>query len=129
MHRTLTFAATVLILVACGTQSPIGGASPASPNNVSTQGPKPQLLFSKCRNLPDYPSSSRQRGETGTVVLAFMVDANGQVTRSEVRHSSGYALLDQTAMNTLSQCPFQPAYRDGSPIASEAVVTYVWKLQ
>ena len=129
MQHTLAIAVCSIVLVACANQLPTEEVQNA-PSALGAAGShKPKLLIRECRNLPEYPSASRQRGETGTVRLAFLVDATGKVTQSEVRQSSGHALLDQAALNTLARCPFQPAYLDGKPVPAEAIITYAWKIQ
>jgi protein TonB len=130
MHpRLAIFVALASTLIACSVQ-PAKTETPAlAESQAQAQGSKPQLIFKECRSLPDYPIASRQRNETGTVVLSFLVDEGGKVTRSAIKQSSGHELLDQAAMSALSLCPFRPGYRDGQPVAAEAVVQYVWKIQ
>jgi TonB family protein len=58
---------------------------------------------------PAYPEASRARGEQGEVLLKVEVLANGRVGRTEVEKSSGHALLDDTALKTVSRWRFKPA--------------------
>lgn len=80
-----------------------------------------------CR-LPEYPSASRYAGETGAVVLRFLVDEDGVAVDSQVEASSGHARLDEAAKAALSLCRFQPGTLDGRAVRAWARIRYVWKL-
>ncbi len=77
---------------------------------------------------PQYPSSSRRNGETGAVVLRFLIDTDGAVLDSKVETSSGFERLDEAALNGLALCHFKPGSVDGRPERSWARMRYVWKL-
>ncbi|MHB8741575.1 MAG: energy transducer TonB family protein [Sulfuricaulis sp.] len=49
----------------------------------------------------DYPYVARLRGWEGTVLLAFNIEANGRLEKIRIAHSSGYAVLDDSALSTL----------------------------
>jgi protein TonB len=51
----------------------------------------------------DYPLLARRRGWEGVVRVGVRVEADGQLTRLRVIGSSGHALLDRAALNSLSQ--------------------------
>lgn len=65
------------------------------------------------RVKPVYPKKAKQEGREGTVVLAFSVDANGNVFNIQVIRSSGYADLDNAAITALQQWKFAP--KPGKP--------------
>ncbi len=65
------------------------------------------------RVKPIYPRKAKQEGREGTVVLSFSVDANGNVFNIQVIRSSGYADLDNSAIQALSQWKFAP--KPGKP--------------
>ena len=44
----------------------------------------------------------------GTTVLSFQVNIEGQAVNAEVSRSSGWAILDESALNALSACVFSP---------------------
>lgn len=81
-----------------------------------------------CRK-PDYPSSSERLGEQGTVVLQFLVGADGRVIDSRVQSSSGYPRLDQAAREALGRCKFTAGTVDGRPERSWAQIKYTWRLR
>jgi len=68
---------------------------------------------------PHYPERSRDLGEEGTVIIAIKVSVDGDVARAYVSKTSGYALLDGSALSTVrSQWRFRPATRAGKPVES-----------
>ncbi len=80
-----------------------------------------------CRQ-PDYPSSSQRLGETGTVILQFLVGVDGRVKDSKIVTSSGHTRLDEAARDALGGCKFVPGTVDGKPEESWAPVKYTFKL-
>ncbi len=78
---------------------------------------------------PQYPPSARRAGETGAVVLKFLIDTDGSVVESAVDASSGFERLDEAARAALSTCRFKPGTIDGRAERSWARIRYVWKLQ
>lgn len=72
---------------------------------------------------PPYPALSRRLGEEGVVRLNILVNPDGSVARLELAKSSGFARLDQSAMDTVqSSWKFEPARQDGSPVAAWVIV-------
>ncbi len=49
----------------------------------------------------DYPYIARLRGWEGTVLLAFDIEANGRLQDIRIARSSGYAILDNSALSAL----------------------------
>lgn len=69
---------------------------------------------------PIYPLQSKQNEEQGTVRLRVTVLANGKIANIRVIRSSGYARLDQAALDTVSKkYHFSPALRGGQPYMSD----------
>ena len=62
---------------------------------------------------PDYPLEARQKGYQGDVLLKVEVLPNGRVGEVEVEKSSGYELLDQSALATVKKWRFIPARKGG----------------
>ena len=77
---------------------------------------------------PQYPDQARNNGWTGTVLLRLWVDATGQVTKVNVERSSGYAVLDASAVNAVRHWKGNPARRDGRPIATEEILPVTFRL-
>lgn len=71
----------------------------------------------KLNPAPSYPSSARQKGLEGKVILRVEVLENGGVGRIEVATSSGSAVLDQAATQSAKSWFFSPAVKDGRPVS------------
>jgi len=73
---------------------------------------------------PAYPARSRRRAEQGTVTLHVLVAIDGSVARIEIADSSGFADLDQSALETVRErWRFVPAKRsDGRAVESWVLV-------
>ena len=65
---------------------------------------------------PLYPSLSRRLKEQGTVYLQVLVLKNGKVGQLKLKQSSGFARLDQSALNAVRGWTYQPALKLGQPI-------------
>lgn len=77
---------------------------------------------------PPYPMASRRLGEAGTVHLRVQVGPEGQALRVELKASSGFPRLDQSALDTVARWRFVPARRGATPVASWVVVPIVFSL-
>jgi len=60
---------------------------------------------------PIYPREARKKGYEGEVILRVEILPNGRVGQIEVRRSSGYEILDRSAMETIKQWRFIPAQK------------------
>ncbi len=63
---------------------------------------KTKLLSSLSRHF-EYPLQARQKGWQGSVILGFYLTSNGVLTNVRVLQSSGYNILDLSALNSLRQ--------------------------
>jgi TonB family protein len=74
-----------------------------------------------------YPPIARQRGWQGHVRVAFTVQADGQLTDARITHSSGYHILDASALEALRRVGRLPQAREwlhGQPLTMELPVIY-----
>nr|NDG61358.1 energy transducer TonB [Betaproteobacteria bacterium] len=111
--------------------APVKAAPPPAPPAPAAPPPSyPASIDSKtCSNSDEfYPRQSRQLNETGTVVLRFVVEANGSLSSVDVEKSSGYRRLDQAARKLLETCKFKPGMVSGKLEKSSATLEVVWKL-
>ena len=85
--------------------------------------------FLKC--TPEYPQSSLQNQEAGTVMLSVLIGADGSAKKGKIDRSSGYPALDNAVIDKLLSCGKMatPATKNGKAIASWTKVQYVWKLE
>lgn len=58
---------------------------------------------------PLYPRTARRKGWEGTVFLKVLVNPNGTPEKIVVAKSSGYPMLDDSAMETVRKWKFSPA--------------------
>jgi protein TonB len=78
---------------------------------------------------PPYPREARERGYQGEVVLRVEVLANGQVGQVEVKKSSGYELLDRSALAAVKQWRFIPAKKGDEAVALWVNIPIKFQLQ
>jgi TonB family protein len=57
---------------------------------------------------PSYPAEARRRGQTGTVVVEFTVDASGRVISAYAKSPSPWPLLNEEAVRTVRRWKFPP---------------------
>lgn len=79
--------------------SPDKGETPAAEVLARIQS---RLLTSLARHF-HYPMLARQRGWEGTVLLGLRVESDGHLDKLRIERSSGYAVLDHSALNSLSR--------------------------
>jgi periplasmic protein TonB len=60
---------------------------------------------------PVYPAASRRLGEQGRVLMDVFIRADGSVGEIRLKSTSGYARLDQAALEAVQQWRYQPARR------------------
>lgn len=102
-------------------------AEPA-PRQAVAVAPVPAAIdWESCRR-PVYPQAAVRFRQEGTVILAFDVDAQGNVEQGAVKESSGYQRLDNAALQALSRCRFEPERVAGKARASSAEVRFAWRL-
>jgi len=78
---------------------------------------------------PAYPLEARQQGYHGKVLLKVEVLTNGRVGKVEVEKSSGYEVLDQSALEAMKTWRFIPAKRGKVPIRSWVNILITFQLQ
>ena len=64
----------------------------------------------------EVPMASRRLGESGTVLLRVLVDAQGVPRQITLHRSSGHARLDEQALAAMRQARFQPVTEDGAAV-------------
>jgi protein TonB len=78
---------------------------------------------------PAYPPLARRTGEQGRVVLRVLVTAQGTAEAMELRSSSGYARLDNAALETVKRWRFVPARQGEVAVAAWVLVPIVFTLE
>jgi protein TonB len=67
---------------------------------------------------PAYPVVARRNGYEGTIVLSAQVLTSGSVGELRIKESSGYEVLDQSALEAVRQWRFEPGRRMGRPVTT-----------
>jgi len=78
---------------------------------------------------PAYPQEAREKGYEGEVILRVEVLPNGRVGQIEVKNSSGYELLDRSALTAVKQWRFIPAKKGETPIPLWVNIPVKFQLQ
>ena len=79
--------------------------------------------------MPAYPQESKSLGQEGRVMLRVLVGASGKVLAVNVVQSSGYPLLDQSALDAVQTWSFVPGTRDGVPDSMWTRVPVAFRLK
>lgn len=77
---------------------------------------------------PAYPLMSRNRGESGKVLLLVQVTAHGTAAQVEIKQGCGFPRLDQAALNAVRNWRFVPARRGDEAVAASVVVPITFRL-
>jgi protein TonB len=139
-QRTLPATATQTAPAASETAAPVASAAPTqAPAAASTPAPPPApapartsvsvASYAASNRRPVYPRMSRMNDEQGTVVLRVLVKEDGSAGAVELKASSGYPLLDDSALSTVRTWRFNPATVNDKPVAEWYQLSIPFKLQ
>jgi periplasmic protein TonB len=78
---------------------------------------------------PVYSLEVRARKEEGVVMLRAEVDTQGKVTSVSLVQSSGFADLDESALDAVKNWQFKPAQIAGIPVSSSAKIPIRFRLK
>jgi protein TonB len=78
---------------------------------------------------PYYPQLARRAGEQGRVVLRVLVNPAGRADEIEIRTSSGYPRLDESARDTVRRWRFVPAKRGDEPVPAWVLIPISFRLE
>ena len=104
-------------------QDTAAASTAAAPATASGQTDAPSLVEPSANAdylknpPPGYPRISRRNGEQGTVIVRVFISTQGTPEKAEVRTSSGFARLDQAALEAVQRWRFVPGRRNGTPEA------------
>lgn len=65
---------------------------------------------------PSYPNIARKRGYQGNVILEVLINKQGKVIDLRVFSTSGYSILDKTAIGSVKKWLFEPGMRGSDKI-------------
>lgn len=78
---------------------------------------------------PDYPPSLVREGLEGSVTVRVSIDATGRVSAIELIKATNPAFFEETREQALRYWRFKPATSDGTPVASQQVLTVEFNLE
>ncbi len=78
---------------------------------------------------PLFPRRAREQGWHGRVILRLVISPQGHVQSAKIHQSSGYPLLDTSALNTARDWEFQPAKNGSFPVAATVNVPIQFDLE
>lgn len=114
--RTMSFSGNqIVVYAAAGVPSPVSDAGRQTVASGMAQAFSSAYPLYRENPPPGYPEIARQQGYEGVVLVAAEILANGRVGKTAISKSSGYAILDQTAMKAVMAWKFEPAKRSGIP--------------
>ncbi|MBP1709988.1 MAG: tonB periplasmic protein [Deltaproteobacteria bacterium] len=105
-HETITY-------TVANSQSPASGMKGHTAGREAA-GSDSQPLYRE-NPPPGYPDIARQQGYEGVVLVGAEILVNGRVGEAVIRKSSGYAVLDQSAIQAVKTWKFEPAKKSGIP--------------
>jgi periplasmic protein TonB len=88
------------------------GVKPITKNAPPKQSTITEAVPAYRKNSPPrYPRMARRRGCEGTVLIKVLVTRNGKVKEAKMGQSSGYGVLDRSALNAVKGWLFVPGMR------------------
>jgi len=76
----------------------------------------------------NFPLLSRRANESGEVVVRIVVDTSGHLKDASIQRSSGYARIDQAALQDIRSARFVPYKEDGQPVEVESLAVLAYDL-
>lgn len=113
------------VLPAAATPAP-RAAPPVPPSIIQASDLSARMVSGK---PPRYPIESRRKKEQGTVVLSLILGLDGQVSSISVSRSSGFARLDDAALDAVRKWRWEPMIRAGQAVMVKGIVEIPFVLQ
>lgn len=112
---------------------PVVVAAPAPPAPPAPPPPPKEIPASAIQYLeppaPVYPRASRRLNEAGLVIVRVYVDTDGSPRMVQVLQSSGFARLDEAAVEGVRRARFKPYTENGTPTAGWARIPIPFELE
>ena len=107
---------------------PSKGAGAGGGKAVTTAIPSPTPPRYRITTRPSYPAYARQRGHEGMVLISAEVKADGHTGKVRIKKSSGFALLDEAALNAVRTWAFEPAKKMSKPVDAFVLIPLKFSL-
>jgi TonB family protein len=119
----------VLFLLMIAGKAPVTAGSGLPPatgrESIVFRGPDMGPKINK-KVTPVYPELAKRACVSGKVILAFIVDEEGNVTNVSLK--DGHPFLNDTAINAVKQWKFAPTFLNGEPVPTAATVQVIFNL-
>lgn len=76
-----------------------------------------------------YPPQGITNSWTGTTVIGFTIDTEGNIKNLQIKRSSGHPELDEAAIRCASSWRYKPAIQRGQPIEVPWTTNVKWSLK
>ena len=76
-----------------------------------------------------YPTSAKRLGQEGLVKIQADIDTSGTVVDSRVTRSSGFASLDNAALDAVKNTRFLPALKNGRAVEASIIIPIRFRLK
>ena len=71
---------------------------------------------------PKYPYTARRRNITGQVLVRFLVNEDGAVTRPAILEAEPRGVFEKAVLQALNHWRFTPGYFEGKPVPTWVVL-------
>ena len=111
--------------------APVPAVLPMPPAPAPPSRTAPSLDFNGCEK-PAYDAATLRAGVTGTVVVGYAMDIQGNISEARIERSAGasreHKMLDRLTIAAVVRCRGRPGTVDGKPEMLRGSVEYAWKL-
>ncbi|MGB4101641.1 MAG: energy transducer TonB [Alphaproteobacteria bacterium] len=110
--------------------SPVAGSVPDAAPATQMVTTTPSFDASYLKNpAPEYPSQAKRRGMEGVVMLGVLVAEDGVAKSVDIAQSSGFSMLDASALDTVKRWKFVPAKRGNESVEARVMVPIEFRLE
>lgn len=78
---------------------------------------------------PRYPRELLQKKQGGRVIVLVTVSERGVVTDAKVKETSGFAAMDQAALNAAKRWKFKPGIKSGRKAVMTAIIPFNFRVK
>ena len=89
-----------------------------------SEAPSPTL-----KTQPIYPSTLLKKGIGGKVLITAVISTSGQVVKANIKGSSGYSELDNSALQAVLKWKFKPGKRNGKEVQATCIIPYTFEVK
>ncbi len=133
-------APALLPVVQAAAPAPLAAVAPTAPPTLAAPAAAPvpvspikQIAPNAVRYLVEprmsVPLLSRRLGESGVVHLRILVDVRGNLKEASLRKTSGFARLDQQALQDIRSARFSPYVENGQAIEWETIALLSYEVE